>query len=162
MISYVLIGIATILALIVGFISFLFLEIYSINGFGEALEGVLLFSSITLGFYGACLSVLASVINKEIVQEIINNNIEKKQLVCVMALTLLSGFSTVVTTIIYQVILTNGQLTERILNIVNSFWLLSLTFYLLILFLFVALAFYLLLYKEDKVRVDEGKIGKKR
>ena len=91
----VFVGVSVILAIVVYF----YCPFYKLEGFDKGLEGVLLFSSISLGFYGACLSVIASIFNTKIVKSIMNEKGEKKEFSLIVFSTLITGFVTVFTTI---------------------------------------------------------------
>ncbi|GIO26373.1 hypothetical protein J43TS3_09840 [Ornithinibacillus bavariensis] len=80
--SYVFIIVASIVSILLGALVFNFTSFYSFKGFDKALDGVLLFSStsISLGFYGACLSVIASIFNNKVIREIIQEKEEKRNL----------------------------------------------------------------------------------
>lgn len=106
----------------VGVAFYFWVPLYSYKGFGKALEGVLLMSTISLGFYGACLSVFASIFNTKAVKEVMSDQDYRKEFSVVALVTLFFSFVTVIITIVYQVILENEGLNERVYNWANSIW----------------------------------------
>ncbi|MGN8647900.1 hypothetical protein ACTNEO_05095 [Gracilibacillus sp. HCP3S3_G5_1] len=121
-ISYIFIISALIVSIIIGMLTYFFTSFYNFKGFEKALEGVLLFSSISLGFYGACLSVIASIFNSKVVKEIMGEKEDKIEFVVLVVTTLITGFLTVVLTIIYQVLIENGSVKVEVLGVINGFW----------------------------------------
>lgn len=138
-----------------------FLPNYNIQGFEKALDGVLLFSSITLGFYGACLSVLASIFNTKVVKEIMEDSTYRKDFVNISAVNLISGFLTVIITIVYQVMLANKGVPEITLRITNSLWSGICVLYISLTILFVAVTFMIFLSNKEAQpqKVHGGEVG---
>lgn len=134
--------------IIVG-VTFAFFPLYSFKGFEKALEGVLLLSSIGLGFYGACLSVLASVFNTRAVKEIMADKDYRDEFIVLSLSTLSISFITVLTTIVYQVLLENESFSDTTLNIVNAFWLGITIVFLMLNVLFVLVSFMIFLSNKD-------------
>lgn len=110
------------ISIFAGVIVFFYLPLFDFKGFEKALEGVLLLSSISLGFYGACLSVLASIFNTKVVKEIMEDGNYRGEFIVVSTLSLTVGFLTVITTIVYQVLLENGSVVTVLMKIINSVW----------------------------------------
>lgn len=129
-----------IIALLIGVIVFLWFDAFEIKGFDKALEGILLLSSISLGFYGACLSVLASIFNTKIVKEIMNDSEYKKDFIIISGLALVTGFVLVIGTIVYQVILENNM-SINIMRAINSIWFGTLVLFLSFSILFITISF---------------------
>lgn len=145
--SYRFLIISTLISLITGFLVYIFFPFYDYIGADKALEGMLLLSSISLGFYGACLSVLASIFNTKVVKEIMKDNEEKKEFVIISCFTLLTGFFTAIITIIYQVMLSNGQVA---LDIINSLWFFVILLFFCMKLLFVLMIFMILFNNKDE------------
>ncbi|MFF2752786.1 hypothetical protein ACFVR1_03375 [Psychrobacillus sp. NPDC058041] len=159
--SYTLIFISCSISIIVGCLVFFYLPLFKFDGFEKALEGVLLLSSISLGFYGACLSVLASIFNTKIVKEIMEDGNYRSEFIIVSILALISGFLTVLTTIVYQVLLENGTVVFVAMNIVNSIWIALFILFLSFSLLFVLISF-LIFFKNteviDSTNVHSGQV----
>ncbi len=132
---------STVISLGIGVLTYFYLPLYSYSGFDKALEGMLLLSSIGLGFYGACLSVLASVFNTKAVKEIMKDDEYRKEFIVLSLSTLLISFITVFTTIFYQVFLENKKINDIVLNVTNSIWVSSIFGFLLLNLLFILMAF---------------------
>lgn len=152
---------AVLSSFIVSVIIYNFVPSYTVAGFDKALEGVLLFSSITLGFYGACLSVLASIFNTKVVKEIMEDHRYRKDFVPISGFNLVSGFLTVITTIVYQVLLANKEIPELPLRITNSLWSGLFVLYISLTILFVTVTFMIFLSNTDdqQIKVHDGKVG---
>lgn len=116
------------------------LELYGLTGFMKALDGILLLSSICLGFYSACLSVFASIFNTKAVRQIMQDKHYRKEFVLISSSSLIIGFLTVITTIIFQVMIENKDVSELVLKITNGLWggLVFIFFSLQLIFVFVS------------------------
>lgn len=138
-----------------------FFPSYSIIGFDKALDGVLLFSSINLGFYGSCLSVLASIFNTKVVKEIMGDQRYRREFVIISGVNLAAGFLTVIITIVYQVMLGNDEMSEWSLSIINSFWFGICVLYLSLTILFIVVMFMIFLNNTDDKKLDvyDGNVG---
>jgi hypothetical protein len=121
-VSYIFLGVSLLISIVVGILVYLYTDFYNFVGFNKALEGVLLFTSISLGFYGACISVIASIFNTKIVKSIMSDPNDKREFVILVSTTLVNGLLTIVITIIYQVFLENGSVEINILKVINAFW----------------------------------------
>lgn len=155
---------AVLFSFIVSFVVYFFFPGYSITGFDKALEGVLLFSSITLGFYGACLSVLASIFNTKIVKEIMEDQKYRNEFIAISGFNLVAGFLTVITTIVYQVMLANKEMSDFPLRLTNSLWSGFCVLYISLTILFVTVTFMIFLSNNDdksnnSEQVHDGKVG---
>lgn len=162
--SYKYIWIALIVSATIGFVVFLWVPLYSFQGFSKALEGVLLISSISLGFYGACLSVFASIFNTKVVRDLMSDNQYRQEFILVSGISLTSGFLTVFTTIFYQVILENKGSSEMLYNLVNSLWVVFTFMFLFYNLLFVLVSFLIFFSNtddENKLKVHGGKVDSK-
>lgn len=157
--SYLFIVASIIIAIAIGTISFKFFPIFKFEGFDKALEGILLLSSICLGFYGACLSVLASIFNTKIVKEVMEDNNYRKEFILISASSLLTGFFLVMTTIVYQVLLENKNVKFSIMNITNSIWLIFLTVYLCFSVLFILISFMIFFQNKSVTESNEVNSG---
>lgn len=137
--TYRYLSCALLLSLILGVLVYFKFNFYEIKGFEKALDGVLLLSSISLGFYGACLSVFASLFNTETVKSIMNELDFRKEFLIIASLSLGIGFLTVLNTIIYQVILENQMVPTIIFRFTNAFWvsIVLMYFSLQLIFIFV-------------------------
>jgi len=157
--SYIFIICAFAFSIVVGAVVFMKVPFFIFNGFEKALEGVLLLTSISLGFYGACLCVLASIFNTKIVKEIMDDGDYRQEFIAVCIVSLLVGFLTAITTIVYQVFLENGAVTFAVMNIVNSVWIALFVLFLCFSLLFVVITF-LIFFKnsDEKGKVHSGKI----
>lgn len=109
---------STLFSLFVGF----YLFDHRVEEVTKALDGVLLFVSITVGFIGASLSVFATVSESKFATKLKNSPNSKKQFIGTLRFTLLVGVILVGLTIIYQLLISNEAL-KLILNIVNFLWL---------------------------------------
>lgn len=148
--SYVFILISFIVSALVAFLVYRYTSFYLFVGFDKALEGVLLFSSISLGFYGACLSVIASIFNTKVVKEIMQDTEEKKEFIILVCLTLIIGFLTVTITILYQVFLENGGMPNGFYNLLSSLWSGSVTMFISMNVIFILVAFLILFNNKEK------------
>ncbi|MDW0113853.1 hypothetical protein QT711_11700 [Sporosarcina saromensis] len=146
------------LSFIVGIGVYLYFPFFGYKGFEKALEGVLLLSSISLGFYGACLSVLASIFNTKIVREIMKDSNYKKEFVVISSMALLTGFITVIITIIYQVLLENGSPSYEFMNILNSIWFVSFLLFISHSILFVLISF-IIFFKNTEDEDEEDTVA---
>lgn len=159
--SYLYIILAIVLSLIISGAGFMYFPIFEFNGFDKALDGILLLSSICLGFYGACLSVLASIFNTKIVKEIMKDGNYRTDFIMVSCCALITGFILVLTTIVYQVLLENGDIRFIIMNVINSFWLVILVLFLSFSVLFILISFFIFFQNKDEQEaehVNEGEI----
>jgi len=141
---FVFIGVSVIISCIVYF----YCPFYKLTGFDKGLEGVLLFSSISLGFYGACLSVIASIFHTKIVQTIMKEKDEKKEFSIVVFSTLITGFITVFSTISYRVILASNVLLEQ-LDLVNAIWIFFVVLFVSMNVLFILISFLIFLNNNE-------------
>lgn len=139
-------GISIMIALLV----YCYFPFYNVLGAEKALEGLLLLSSISLGFYGASLTILASIINTNVLREIIDDKEEKRELLIVLFITLVSGFLTVIVTIVYQVLLSHEN---NYISLINSVWFFTVSLFLSMKILFVLIIFMVLFNNRD----DENK-----
>lgn len=155
---------------IVAFIAFLFsliinkvFNLYDLTGFDKALEGFLLFASITLGFFGTCISILPSLIKSDIVKDILNIKGYKFDFILITLFTIVTGFVGIVTTITFQILLENKAIPVLVQNLVTRLWVGLSVSYLTYLCLFVIMIM-MILFKagEDKVKfqVVETKVKK--
>lgn len=94
--SYKFITWSIIISILIAILVYNLFPFYEFKGVEKALDGILLLSSISLGFYGASLSVLASIINTSVIKNIMNDNEERKELLIISSLTLLVGFFTII------------------------------------------------------------------
>lgn len=159
--SYLFIAIASILSLIISVVVFKYLPIFEFKGFEKALDGILLLSSICLGFYGACLSVLASIFNTNIVREVMNDRNYRSEFIFVSVFALITGFMLVITTIVYQVLLANKSVGFTIMNLTNSIWVFMLIIFLCFSVLFIIISFFIFFQnrsEEVDEQVDAGEI----
>lgn len=162
--SYWYIFVTVLVSIVVGVIVFFKCDLYDINGFDKALEGVLLLSSISLGFYGACLSVLASIFNTKIVKEIMGGNGYRSEFIVISILALISGFFTVLITIVYRVVLVNKtEIKASIIDLINSGWASLLILFVSFSILFTLTVFLIFLNngKEQGENVHPGKLKNK-
>ncbi|WP_438312203.1 hypothetical protein [Sporosarcina sp. FA9] len=139
--SYKYLFITILVSLLSGIFSYFYLPLHKITGIEKALEGILLLSSISLGFYGACLSVFASIFNTPVVKELMNDKEYRKEFLVVASASLISGFLTVSATIVYQVMMANETLGNSVLRITNSFWIAITLLFLSFNLLFVLVSF---------------------
>lgn len=136
------------LSLIISILSYFYLPFYKLKGFDKGLEGVLLFSSISLGFYGACVSVIASIFNTKVVQSILKDKEEKKEFSIIVFSTLITGFITVFLTIAYRVII-ESNIFIKYLNIINSLWIFFTLCFVSMNILFIIITFLIFLSNSD-------------
>jgi len=159
--SYVFILITAIVSIAIGVLSYFYFPVFKFKGFDKALEGILLLSSICLGFYGACLSVLASIFNTKIVREVMNDNSYRSEFILVSISSLIIGFILVMSTIIYQVLLENGKVAFIIMNIMNALWLSLILIFLAFNVLFILTSFIIFFANKDEEedsQVNPGEI----
>ncbi len=145
--SYKFLITSFIVSLSLGVLIYIFFPFYDIKGAEKALEGMLLLSSISLGFYGACLSVLASIFHTNVVKEIMRDGEERREFIIISCFTLLIGFFTVISTIVYQVMLANEQYN---LNIINSLWFSIVFLFFCMKVLFILIIFMILFNNKDE------------
>lgn len=155
--SYWFIIVTAIISITLSVIVYLYFPIFKFKGFDKALDGILLLSSICLGFYGACLSVLASIFNTKIVREVMNDKNYRFEFIMVSILSLLTGFILVMITIIYQVLMENGEVAFSIMNITNAFWLFFLFIFLASSLLFIITSF--IIFFENKDESEESQVN---
>ncbi|MCP1144862.1 hypothetical protein [Lysinibacillus endophyticus] len=139
-------------SLLLSILTYIYFPFYKLNGFDKGLEGVLLFASISLGFYGACLSVLASIFHTKVVRTIMSDKEEKKEFSIIVFSTLISGFITVFLTIGFRVILGSSILKEH-LKLINSLWVFFTLLFVSMNFLFVLISF-LIFFKNTEIKKD--------
>lgn len=157
--SHLFIVIATVIAATISIIILNFLPFFEFKGFNKALDGILLLSSICLGFYGACLSVLASIFNTNIVKEVMNDKNYRSEFIMVSVLALITGFVLVITTIIYQVLLENGGVNSVIMNVINFIWIFMLIIFLSFSVLFITISFFIFFQnRSESEQVDKGEV----
>lgn len=157
------------LSLIAAFIIFRWAPLYNIEGFDKALDGLLLISSISLGFYGACLSVFASLFNTKVVKEIMSDNNFRKDFLIISSTSLSVGILTVIVTIIYQVMLENKGVAEGILQYTNSVWVGLVLIFFSLQFIFVMVTFKIFFGNSDRStepdvytpHIEESSLGRK-
>lgn len=140
---------ASIFSILIG-VGFYFLELHSIVGFMKALDGVLLLSSICLGFYSACLSVFASIFNTRIVKEIMEEKDYRNEFILIASSSLIIGFLTVISTIVFQVMIENKGISEIVLNITNGIWGSLVIFFFSLQFIFVFVSFMIFFSNSDE------------
>lgn len=157
--SYVFISCSSVFSILIATLASFYLPLFKFDGFEKALEGVLLLSSISLGFYGACLSVLASIFNTKIVKEIMGDGNYRREFIVVSSMALITGFLTVLTTIIYQVLLENGSVVFVAMNIINSFWIMLFVLFLCFSLLFVLISFFIFFNNSEAKESKEVHFG---
>ncbi|MBD8135765.1 hypothetical protein IFR10_09450 [Bacillus sp. CFBP 13597] len=170
-ITYKYLIVTIIVSIIAGVLIYHGVNLYEIKGFNKALDGVLLISSISLGFYGACLSVFASLFNTKVVKEIMDDKEYRKEFLIIASLSLAIGFLTVICTIVYQVMLENDGVANGILQITNASWigLIIMFFSLQLIFVFVSFVIFFKNTDHDKQtdsvytpNLNESKLSKKK
>lgn len=153
--SYLFLSTSLLISLIIGVIVYNYIDFYNIIGFDKALEGVLLFASISMGFYTASISIIASIFNTKVVKEIMKERDDKREFIIVVVSTLLVGFLTVFITILYQVFLSNGEIPIKYLKITNLVWSSLVMMYFFVNVIFILIAFLIFFNNTD---YDETKI----
>lgn len=153
-ISYRFIIFATIISIVIAFLVYFYTSFYLFKGFDKALEGVLLFSSISVGFYGACLSVIASIFNTKVVKDIMKDKGDKREFLILASTTLIIGFLTVVFTILYQVLIANGNIPKVILDLISAVWSGSVVMFISMNVIFIFLSF--LIFFSNKEENEDG------
>lgn len=154
--SYKYIIFTILLSIIFSILVFCYFPFYNIVGAEKSLDGLLLLSSISLGFFSASLTVLASIMNTKVLKEIMNDEEEKKELMIVLSLTLLIGFLTVIITIVYQVLFTHDG---TYIDIINAIWFFFVSLFISMKILFILIIFMILFNnKEDDESDSENKI----
>lgn len=146
---YVYIIVVPIMSLVFGLIFYFYIPLYEVTGIMKALDGILLLSSINLGFYGACLGVLASIFNTDIVKKIMGDNNYRREFIIIASLSLATGFITVIVTIIYQVFLESHSLLSGYLGYINSVWIFFVVTFFLYQLLFFVVLFSIFFYNKD-------------
>lgn len=149
-ISYKVFGVSLIISVISGVLVYNFTSLYKIDGFDKALESVLQFSSISLGFYGTCMSVLASIFNTKVVKGIMKDKEDRMEFIIIACSTLIVGFLTVVTTIVYQVMIENKNVSNLCLDLVSSFWSAFCVMFVCMIFLFTVISFLIFFNNKDE------------
>lgn len=147
--SYKFIWLALSLSIALGIAIYCWAPLYLFEGFNKALDGVLLMSSISLGFYGACLGVFASIFNTKPVRQIMSDNDYKKEFIVISLITLGSSFLTVFNTIIYQVLLENSNIINSVYRIMNVIWAISALCFIFFNVLFVLVVFMIFFSNND-------------
>lgn len=95
---------------------------HKLVGVAQALDGVLLFVSIIVGFIGASLSVFATVSDSKFASKLKKSPNSKKQFIGTLKITLFIGVALVALTILYQLLISN-KASDIILTVVNFLWL---------------------------------------
>lgn len=144
--SYKFITWSIIISILIAILVYNLFPFYEFKGVEKALDGILLLSSISLGFYGASLSVLASIINTSVIKNIMNDNEERKELLIISSLTLLVGFFTIIITIIYQVMHSNEI---NYLDIINAIWFFTISLFFSMKILYILVIFLILFNNKD-------------
>lgn len=144
--SYKFITWSIIISILIAILVYNLFPFYEFKGVEKALDGILLLSSISLGFYGASLSVLASIINTSVIKNIMNDNEERKELLIISSLTLLVGFFTIIITIIYQVMYSNEI---NYLDIINAIWFFTISLFFSMKILYILVIFLILFNNKD-------------
>ncbi|TPE65926.1 hypothetical protein [Halalkalibacterium halodurans] len=158
--SFWFLSISIVVSIIIGILIYwLDPKLYSLKGFEKGLEGVLLLTSISLGFYGACLGVLASIFNTKIVKEVMNDKDYRKEYIIVSISALTIGFITVIATIIYQVVLENGNASLSIQQIINAVWISLFFFYICISLMFICVTFLIFFNNSNDEDLEEVHSG---
>lgn len=145
---------ASILSILIG-VFFYFLHLHSIAGFMKALDGILLLSSICLGFYSACLSVFASMFNTKIVRELMEEKDYRNEFIVIASSSLVIGFLTVVSTIVFQVMIENNGVSENVLNVTNGIWGFFVTLFFSLQLIFVFISF-LIFFSNSEENEEES------
>ncbi len=96
-----MLGIFSIVVAIIVFIKKI--NFFSLNGFEQALSGYLNVSSITLGFFATSISIIASIMTTKLVKEILGDEEYTKQFLYLLIATIVTGISSIVFTIVFQV-----------------------------------------------------------
>lgn len=94
----------------------------SLKGALEALDSILLFVSIIIGFIGASLSVFATVSESKFATKLKNSPNSKNQFINTLGCTLIIGVLLVGLTIVYQLLIVNN-VNELVLTFFNYLWL---------------------------------------
>ncbi|APC46485.1 hypothetical protein B4065_0148 [Caldibacillus thermoamylovorans] len=149
-ISYKVFGVSLIISVISGVLVYKFTSLYKIDGFDKALESVLQFSSISLGFYGTCMSVLASIFNTKVVKGIMKDKEDRMEFIIIACSTLIIGFLTVITTIVYQVMIENKNVSNLCLDLISSFWSSVCVMFICTIFLFTIISFLIFFNNKDE------------
>ncbi|MGE7091193.1 hypothetical protein ACQKII_06955 [Lysinibacillus sp. NPDC048646] len=146
--SYKILICSFIISFIVAILVFKYTALYEIMGFDKALEGILLFSSISVGFYGACVSVIASIFNTKVIKDIMSDKKDKREFIIVVCSALLSGFLTVFTSIIYRVLLVDPDTKLQYFKTISMIWSGFTLMFISMNFLFIFVSF--LIYFNNK------------
>ncbi|MFD1707562.1 hypothetical protein ACFSCZ_12590 [Siminovitchia sediminis] len=163
-VSYRFIILSFLISVAVGILVFFYCPLFVFRGFEKALEGVLLLTSISLGFYGACLSVLASIFNTKIVKDIMEDGHYRKEFIIISSLALITGFLTVITTIVYQVLLENILISLVVMRSINAIWSSLLILFFSFSTLFVLISFLIFFKNSDvptKKDLEPGEVKNK-
>lgn len=135
------IGIITIgfCVIIVG-LFFFYVNLYEVENFDLALSGYLTFSSISIGIFATCIPILATLITTPLVMEILKDTIFSKELIWTFILTAFFGLSSIVLTIIFQILFANDSTQLSIFKkLISSMWVGFSLVYVIFVIIFYAL-----------------------
>lgn len=104
--------------------SFYKFELYSVENFIKVLDGYLLFSSITIGFFGTCISILATLLHSPLLKELFSKTNYKIQFALITLLTMFFGISGIILTVIFQMTIDFPE--HSIFDYVSKNWIESL------------------------------------
>lgn len=155
-----------IVAIIFGGILGRAVNLFDINNFNKALEGFFLFASISLGFFGTCISILATLIGTKIVKDIIGVKNYKVDFVMIALSTIMAGFTAIIITILFQIFYGSEDVSLILEMVMSGLWSTFVFMYLvfLSLFIFVVMLIFLKAGEDDredpKINVVEGRVKK--
>lgn len=105
-------------------LGFRVIELYNVENFIKVLDGYLLFSSITIGFFGTCISILATLLNSPLLKDLFSKTNYKVQFAFMTLFTMFFGIGGIILTVIFQMTLDYPK--HAIFDIVSQNWIESL------------------------------------
>ena len=106
------------------YLSFNVFELYGVENFIKVLDGYLLFSSITIGFFGTCISILATLLHSPLLKALFSKTNYKIQFAVITLLTMFFGIGGIILTVIFQ--MTIDYPKHAIFNTISQNWIESL------------------------------------
>ncbi|MGF0471169.1 hypothetical protein ACQQ6W_16175 [Lysinibacillus fusiformis] len=151
------------LACIVFYLFDSYINLFQVKGISHALSGFLIFASISLGFFGTCIAILATLINSPIIKEVLRDKNYKKDLLYMFILTVFYGLTALISTVIFQVYLEETERTAKWEKTISSLWGSSMSGYffsLAVFYMVIMILFFKSADDDPKVKAKENaKVG---
>lgn len=156
---YLLMATSFLLSVVLGTLGYCFLKLHEVTNFIKVLDGYLLFTTITFGFFGTCISILATLLNAPIMKQIFGKYQYKKQFGVLVLATMIYGLIAITITIVFQMTIgfdDHGFFNFMGPKLISAIWIASGTNYTIGLFL-VTLISMAILFQSDRKENPTGK-----